>query len=826
MTRPQSIWQVAKPEAEVCQALAAKLGVSEIIASVLCNRGIDNEQEALAFINCALEDTPHPFLLKDMDIAIDYILAAIKRQEQIMVYGDYDVDGITSTTLLLDVLEALGCKPGFHIPDRLEEGYGLNSEALERAALQGYKLIITVDCGISAVKEVEHANSLGLKIIITDHHEPPSELPQAYAIINPKQQECNYPFKHLAGVGVAFKLAQGLILRSPGVAEPDLENKLLDLVALGTIADIVPILGENRTLVKHGLHNLSRSHRAGLRALIEVSGLEDKYLSPGHIGFTLAPRINATGRIGDATVAVQLLRTNDALGAREMAIYLDGENRERQELEGQILAEALEMLEDFNPEEDKVLVLAREGWHPGVIGIVSSRLVDRFYRPVLMIALDGEEGKGSGRSISGFNLYEALSHSEHLLERFGGHKQAAGLAVKKEHLQTLREELNLYASALDQGIYTPRLNIDAAVSLNQLNEQLIGQIKELEPFGFGNPSPVLAVEQLQLVEAREVGKDRNHLKIRVKDNVQSVDGIGFSLVRLLQDIQRDKPVKVAFTPELNEYKGKVSVQLQLKDMQNFNQHEEYLPITRYYAKFSGSELESLLGLAQGENQVVTENLDPKFPLIAAANQVLLTGLPSLVVYPWMQIIDKALHASVELFKTLDLRVQVNALDWVDNKANIVCITSEFFVQNVAKIREIGLGAIIIDTLQVLPEMAEIPVPVLRTSASEQIVNNCAPSRERLLSLYQALRQLAGPAGELDPKLVTQLIAKLGESWEFIDSGLEIFRELHIIRQENHGENRIFYFRAPQQKLNLFDSGLYTSAQQLLEEFTRLKGQCS
>jgi hypothetical protein len=237
-------------------------------------------------------------------------------------------------------------------------------------------------------------------------------------------------------------------------------------------------------------------------------------------------------------------------------------------------------------------------------------------------------------------------------------------------------------------------------------------------------------------------------------------------------------------------------------------------------------LESLLGLAQGENQVVTENLDPKFPLIAAANQVLLTGLPSLVVYPWMQIIDKALHASVELFKTLDLRVQVNALDLVDNKANIVCITSEFFVQNVAKIRKIGMGAIIIDTLQVLPEMAEIPVPVLRTSSSEQIVNNCAPSRERLLSLYQAMRQLAGPAGELDPKLVTQLIAKLGESWEFIDSGLEIFKELHIIRQENHGENRIFYFQAPQQKLNLFDSGLYTSAQQLLEEFTRLKGQCS
>lgn len=566
MTKHSKIWRLAKPDKALQEILSEQLDISKVVAQILINRGITTFEEASAFLNADIKSLHNPFLCKDMDKAVHRILAAIDNNEKILIYGDYDVDGITSTTLLLKYLRHLGAQVEYYIPDRSDEGYGLNIPALQRAIEAGFNLVITVDCGISAVEEVDYANRLGLDIIVTDHHEVPDILPAALAVIDPKQSDCQYPFKDLAGVGVAWKLGQALMLEKGLPAHEG--EKMLDIVTLGTIADIVPLVGENRVLVKMGLQTLSQTANIGIQALLTAAGLNDKEISAYHIGYTLAPRLNAVGRIGNARVGVQLLLTDSASEAMEIALSLNKENEKRQAIEAKILEEAQLLVEsNYDQERGRVIVLASENWHPGVVGIVASRLVEKFHRPTILICLQDGIGKGSARSIPGFDLYDALNYCGDYLVKFGGHKQAAGLTIEAEKIPVFYEAIDNYARTnLAEEYLVPQVTLDAEVDLHQVNQDLISEIELLSPFGHHNPSPVFVCRQASVMEFREVGKDSNHLKMKVSGYNSTVDTIGFQLGEWAGKLNKKDHIDLAFVPEINVWQGRTSIQLKLKDI--------------------------------------------------------------------------------------------------------------------------------------------------------------------------------------------------------------------------------------------------------------------
>lgn len=564
--RRQKKWHVKTPNPALQQIISMELGISKILAQLLINRGIYTVDQAKAFLGSELDQMFSPWLMQDMERAVQRILTAKEKGEPILVYGDYDVDGITGTTVLVLALRRLGCQVEYFIPHRLEEGYGLNKEALERAAERGIGLVVTVDCGISGVDEVAVAKSLGLDIVITDHHEPPLQLPAALAVLDPKRADCGYPFKELAGVGVALKLIQGLFEQA-GLVQQDWEN-YIDLVCLGTVADIVPLQGENRILVKHGLPQISSGKRPGLQALIKVSGIKSEVLGTRELGFGLAPRLNAAGRMGDAGLGVELLLAEDAEVADNIAAELNRGNQERQQVESKVLAEALALLE-ADPElaQSKVLVLASENWHPGVIGIVASRLVDRFYRPTFMISLEAGKGKGSARSIAGFNLYQAMVNCQDHLEQFGGHAMAAGFSIQEEKITDFCEAVNRFAEeALTEEHLTPNLDLDALINLTELSMDTVQELNQLSPLGHCNPGPMLGCCQATVVNCREVGKNGGHLKMRVREKQTIFDGIGFNLASYSEMLAANDTVDMAFVPSINVWNGRSSVQLEVKEL--------------------------------------------------------------------------------------------------------------------------------------------------------------------------------------------------------------------------------------------------------------------
>lgn len=574
----QKAWQFKQVDPVLKYILTHELGISPIVVSLLINRGIRSVEAARAYLDCRLEHLSEPGMMKDMDIAVTRILSAISGGERILVYGDYDVDGITSTTMLVKVLTRLGARVDYFIPNRLEHGYGLHVAALQQIRAEGIRLLITVDCGISNVTEVEDNNRLGgPEIIITDHHEPPAVLPPALAIINPKQGDCPYPFKELAGVGVAAKLAQAL-LEQAGEG-PEAWQVYLDLICLGTIADIVTLQGENRILVKHGLSLLAETDNLGLQALMRVSRLTGGGLSTREVGFALAPRLNAAGRIGDPRWAVDLLLCNDPGEAGELALKLECGNQARQKVESAVRSEAVAMVEqDPGLAKKHVLVLACAGWHPGVIGIVASRLAERFNRPALVVNLENGEGKGSARSIPGFNIHHALTACSHLLETFGGHAQAAGFSVREENLARFTEELNSFAGhMITDDFKLPDQELDDLISLKDISGLLIEQIANLGPFGHGNPVPLLACPKAVVLNCRAVGKSGSHLKLLVRGDGVELDGIAFNKGSYASLLSINDPVALAFLPELNEWNGRQSLQLKIKDINNPIAHEKTHP---------------------------------------------------------------------------------------------------------------------------------------------------------------------------------------------------------------------------------------------------------
>lgn len=558
----KKIWNIKSSNPLIQDDLANSLNISKVTAQLLANRGISNPEEADQFLNASLSHSHDPFLLKDMDKAAVRIKKAVNGKERILVYGDYDVDGITSVSLLYSALKRLGAIVERYIPNRLEEGYGLNTGAIKRAHRDRITLIITVDCGITSFKEIEYSNSLGIDVIVTDHHEIlESRIPPALAVINPLQPGCKYPFKHLAGVGLAYKLVKAIYDGTGFFAED-----FLDLVSLGTVADVAPLIGENRILTKYGLEELNRKERIGLNALMEVSGLSGKEILSGHIGFILGPRINAAGRIGSPDKAVELLLSDDKDRALELAKLLSTENRNRQKIEARMLEEAVEKVErEVNFKHHRVIVLASEDWHPGVIGIVASRIADRYYRPTILISLDGKLGKGSGRSIEKFHLFDYLFKCRDLLAGFGGHESACGITIEKNKIDEFRERINTEARAgILDNIFNPQIDIDMDIPLRSLTEDVIKELDSLAPFGEANPRPVLSSRSLIVKdEPRFIGK--SGFKLWVTDNVTTCEAVSFT--RNSFEIPRlGTGVDLAYTPSINNWQGLQSIQLELKDI--------------------------------------------------------------------------------------------------------------------------------------------------------------------------------------------------------------------------------------------------------------------
>jgi len=553
-------WVIAEPEPALTQTLARELRLAWPLAQVLANRGYRDAETAKRFLNPQLRQLGDPFDLPEMTLAVDRILAAIKKKERIVIYGDYDVDGVTSSALLQRVLHAAGATVTNFLPHRMDEGYGLSPDGVARCLKEREpQLLVAVDCGTSSVREIADLRKHQIDTIVLDHHEPPEELPRCVALVNPKRLDGS-PLGALASVGVSFKLAHALLKHDRQLSERIDLREHLDLVAVGTVADIVPLTGENRILVRTGLERLPHTQKIGLRALMDVANVPDK-VGPYHIGFRIGPRLNAAGRLSDAMAALELLLTDDAARARELAGLLNDHNTERQRIEGQIVDEALAMARAH--ESDRVLVLAKDGWHVGVIGIVASRVLQEFHKPTVVIGIEDGMGKGSCRSMGGFSIVGALQHCAALLERFGGHEMAAGLSVNAGKIDELRRALNEFAAnTLKDDDLHEHVRIDAVVKLGDLDAEFFEQLERLEPCGPDNPTPVFAVEGVRLQGApRVVGK--NHLRFNVTDGDTSAQAIWWGMGEF------EFPqggFDVAFAPELNEYRGVESVQLKVKDV--------------------------------------------------------------------------------------------------------------------------------------------------------------------------------------------------------------------------------------------------------------------
>jgi single-stranded-DNA-specific exonuclease len=565
---------IISPASPECSTIAHEWGVCPIVAQLLLNRGVSPGQPCELFLSPQLKNLHPPESLPGAEEAATIVVDAIQSSERIVLYGDYDVDGTTGVAILWRILQCAGADVRFYVPHRIEEGYGLNLEAVKNLVDEGARLIITIDCGITAVEVADALRDTGVKLIITDHHRPDEALPRADAIVHPTVGG-EYPNENLSGAGVAFKLAWSIARRLSNAdrVQPEFRQwlvELLPLAALGTIADVVPLVDENRIIAKHGLAKLPTTSLPGLRALMESAGLSSEKVSGHDVGFKLAPRINAAGRIGHARLAVELLTRADEDRAREIAMYLEEHNRSRQATERQILKQAVAMIEDGNLASDarRAIVLASEGWHAGVIGIVAARIVERYHRPTVLIALAQGEGQGSARGIHNFDLAAALATCRDVLLSFGGHAMAAGLRVSAAQVEPFTDRFVACANnRLTGDDLIPKLRLDAEVTLAELTLPTAQAIDQLGPFGVGNPKPRLATDWVTLAgEPRCVGRSQEHLQAVFAQGNASLKAIGFGLASAIEDLKEHRRCRIAFTPIINEFNGRRTVEMQVIDL--------------------------------------------------------------------------------------------------------------------------------------------------------------------------------------------------------------------------------------------------------------------
>ena len=535
-------------------------GISNLLAKILVNRNLTKKEDIDLFLKPTRHDFHNPYLMPDMALAVDRIIKAINNKEKILIYGDYDVDGITSITVVKNFLLERGANVTQYIPNRLNEGYGLNKDAIKKISEDGVNLIITVDCGISGIEEVDYANSLGLEVIVTDHHEVGEILPNAIAVVDAKRKDNTYPFRELAGVGVGFKLIQAIAQRLE--LEEKEYLKYLDIVCIGTISDIVPLVDENRVIAKLGLKLVEVTKNVGLKALLEASGY--KKVDSFTVSFGLAPRINACGRMGKEKEALNLFLTQDENEAKEIALRLNEYNKERQDIEKNIYEDAVNKIEKSEINK-QVLVLGSENWHHGVIGIVASKITDLYFKPSILICFEEDEGKGSGRSVPGFDLHEALMNCNTYLEKFGGHSMAVGVTLKKENFEKFKEEFEKYAQNSNICDIIPIIKIDEEITLEDINIKAVEELNMLEPFGEANKMPLFMYKNLKINSIRTLSEGK-HIKLTLKDNNFYIDSIGFNLGHFAEEYQIGDKVDIVGSLEINRFNGRESVQISLKDI--------------------------------------------------------------------------------------------------------------------------------------------------------------------------------------------------------------------------------------------------------------------
>lgn len=553
-------WEYYEVEEEKINELSDKYKLNKLLARILINKGINKKEDIEKFLRPTRKDFHNPFLMPDMEIAVDRILKSIARKEKIMIYGDYDADGITSITVLKTFLEERGIEVGSYIPNRLDEGYGLNKEAIKKIYDDGYRLMITVDCGISGIKEIEYANSLGMETIVTDHHETAETLPNAIAIVDAKRKDNKYPFNQLAGVGVVFKLIQAISLKLE--LEEKEYLKYLDIVCIGTISDIVPLIDENRVIAKLGLKLVAQTRNIGLKVLLNLIGF--KNIDSNAISFGIAPRINACGRMGDEQVALNLFLSKDLKQAKELAIKLNEYNIERQTIEKNIFDDVINEIEQ-NEKDKTCIIVGKEGWHHGIIGIVASKVTETYFKPSILICFDKEEGKGSGRSIPGFDLHEALMKCGTYLEKFGGHAMAVGVTVQKSNFSRFKQELEKYAKDNEVNKIVPIIKADSLIELKDIDIESVKSLSELEPYGEANKMPLFILKNLKINSIRTLS-DGKHLKITLKDDNTLINTIGFNMGKLANEFLLDDKVDIIGNLDVNQYNGIENIQIILKDI--------------------------------------------------------------------------------------------------------------------------------------------------------------------------------------------------------------------------------------------------------------------
>lgn len=787
--QPVKSWQYQNPDIETSLMLAAELGITPLVARLLVIRGINTVEDAKTYLYPNYTDLHSPFDIADMEKAVERIWDAIKKGEQIYIYGDYDADGTTATALLVNAFRHIGYPVKYYIPHRYEEGYGLNVQAIEEINEKGCKLLITVDCGITSINEVKSANELGMDVILTDHHQPPeNDPPPAYAIISPKVQGNEYPYSDLAGVGLAYKLAQGFI------DDETYLTTLLDLVVLGTVVDLAPLTGENRTLSRLGLEEINKQSRIGIRKLCNVAGYFDKEIDGRALSWGLGPRINAAGRMDTAKKVVELLTTDSAEIAEKLADELNSCNQQRKDLENDIQEKAHEILRiDDNFDEYKGLVVASRRWDAqakGVVGIVASRLLEQYYRPIFVLVIDGDETTGSGRCIEGMNLADSLNSCSHLLIKHGGHQAAAGVTLKTDNLPKFKEAFNEFACEhLTEKDLTPKLTLDFETNLQSLTLETLKQFTIMEPFGLENPSPRFISKRLSIEGIPSLmGQDKQHLSMRVSDGTSELRTIGWRKSDHFTTFKRpDISIDMAYSPEINEYNGVVSVQLILED---FHVHERSTNHTVFPPSDSTSSGRVVDSRNKNKKEYLLDLLNNKNKcIIYVHNPEKIEQLLTHIIPKQSSIIGRhddatTLDEEIELLKKLDSGI-LNAIVSSD-------IFSESAIEIAPNIEHVVFCHLTYQSEDFFMRCKPAESPenttlfhLLYNSDSdvrliEESINSLVPDKKFLTLLYQKMKETAG-TNYIDVESLNEVFVDTPK--HVINTGLTIFEELVFIERK-------------------------------------------
>ena len=798
--------------------LSKKINISPEISQILNNRGIENEKDAEIFMNPSLEYLRDPFLMKDMKKSTERIKKAIENKERIYIYGDYDVDGVSSTSILYLYFKSIGFPVKYYIPNRLEEGYGINEDAIKKIHDDGCDLIITVDCGITSVKEVELANELGIDVIITDHHECQSEIPDAYAIVNPKQEDCNYPFDMLCGCGVAFKMIQAL------TDEEEFKTSMFDyleIVTLATICDIVPLIDENRIIVKNGLKLMKEGKNLGLRELIKVCGIETNKIGSSHIGFSIGPRINASGRLGYSYLGVQLFTTDNEDEAKEIANILEGKNIERQMIESKMYKEAEEILSsDERFKDDKVLVIAKEGWQHGIIGIVASKLTEKYYKPTILLTIEDGEATGSARSIKGFSIFDALVSCKDLMNKFGGHEQAAGLALDAKNIDELRVRINEIADYnLSKEDLIENIKVEYELKEDSATLDLVDNLHKLEPFGLSNPSPRFIMRDLLLTNIFKMGKNKQHLKIIV-ENKKSYECVGFNMAYLADNFQLGDKVDILFQVDENNYNNERKVQFLLKDIRLSHPKSAVTNnlSMKLFEKISPENKDSLYSVNTSEEDLVID----------------IDGDKNINIFDYIEedtlVITNTLNGFYRALSDIsltDVEYEIN-FNYINEKNNKVQL---IFSPNIDKIDLKRYNSIILyDYLYNKEEYSYLNKNILNSDNIikyygeedkiylKNIIDNIVPSREEFINIYKQMLMSKELHLNLDE---IKRVFKILPLKTFII--LKVFKELNLLNFEmNYEDNTvtICLLQKPDKKLNLDESLILNNLKALKQEYVK------